>query len=83
MKAHKSLRYIIVLVLGIVFIQGCSRYDPVPVSDCKKVVRHAQKVLGDLAPSKKEMMADCKKASDNDRGCIMASSKKGQVAQCF
>ncbi|OUS29209.1 hypothetical protein A9Q99_08830 [Gammaproteobacteria bacterium 45_16_T64] len=83
MKTHKLLRYIIALVLGAAFIQGCSRYDPVPVSDCSKVVRHAQKVLGDLAPSHKEMMTDCKAASDNDRGCIMASSKKGEVAQCF
>jgi len=64
-------------------LSGCSSYDPVPVSKCSKVVSHAKKTLGKLAPKYSEMMASCKKASDQERGCIMAATKAGQVAQCM
>ena len=64
-------------------IQGCSSYEPVPVAKCKTVVKHAQKVLGSMSPSYKELMTSCKKASDSERGCIMAATKKGHIAQCY
>ncbi|MCJ8319070.1 MAG: hypothetical protein MJK12_05525 [Colwellia sp.] len=82
MKSQKSLRGITGLFVSVLVMQGCSNYEPVPVSECNKVVAHAAKVLGNFAPSHSEMMADCKKSTDNDRGCIMASTKKGQIAQC-
>jgi len=63
-------------------ISACSNYEPVSVAECDKVVAHAAKVLGNFAPKQSVMMADCKKATDNERGCIMASTKKGQIAQC-
>ncbi|PCJ46745.1 MAG: hypothetical protein COA99_02090 [Moraxellaceae bacterium] len=82
MKSQKLFCSIGGLFVCVMSLQACSRYDPVPASDCNKVVSHAQKVLGSMAPSRSEMMTDCKKASDNDRGCIMAATKKGQIAQC-
>ncbi|PCI42803.1 MAG: hypothetical protein COB51_12435 [Moraxellaceae bacterium] len=83
MKAKTSIRFVFALLVSISFLQGCSSYDPVAVSECGKVVKHAQKILGSMAPKRSDMMADCKQASDSDRGCIMAASKKGQVAQCM
>lgn len=64
-------------------ISACSDYDPVAKSDCSKVVSHAQKILGALAPSASELMSQCQSASDSERGCVMASNKKGQLAQCL
>lgn len=83
MKFKSLLPLTLGLVVSASFLQGCSNYDPVKVSQCSKVVSHAQKILGGMAPKRSEMMADCKKASDNDRGCVMAATKKGQVAQCL
>jgi len=83
MKSQKSLIRIAGLFVGVLLMQGCSNYEPVSVSECNKVVAHATKILASFAPSQSEMMADCKKATDNERGCIMASTKKGQIAQCW
>ncbi len=73
------------LILGAILLSvtGCTQHDPVAASDCDKVVKHAQKVLGDMAPSSQELMASCKQASDSERGCVMAATKKGQLAQCM
>ncbi|WP_394388291.1 hypothetical protein [Shewanella woodyi] len=77
-------RVILVLMAGsLLSLSGCSNYDPVPVEKCSEVVKHAQKVLGSMAPDGKTMMADCKAASDSERGCVMAATKKGALAQCM
>jgi len=83
MKAHKTAILFTGLITGSLLIQGCNSYDPVPVSQCKKVVKHAKKVLGKMAPKHSKMIADCKKASDSERGCIMAATKAGAMAQCL
>ncbi len=71
-------------IIGVsVILSACSSYDPVPVSDCGKVVKHAKKVLKEFAPSHAEMTKDCKAATDTERGCIMAATKKGQILQCM
>lgn len=70
-------------LLGLVILTGCSNYDPVPASQCDKVVAHSKKILGDMAPSYKDMMKECKAASDSDRGCAMAAEKPGQLVKCF
>jgi len=82
MKPQKSIKHITSLFIGVLLIQGCNNYDPVSASECNKVVAHATKVLGDFASSYTEMITDCKKATDSERGCIMAATKKGQIAQC-
>ena len=73
------------LLLGAILlcVTGCTQYEPVAASKCDQVVKHARKVLGDLAPSSQELMANCKQASDAERGCVMAATKKGQLAQCM
>ncbi|MBL4827811.1 MAG: hypothetical protein JKY66_08900 [Spongiibacteraceae bacterium] len=71
------------LLLCVLPISGCSDYDPVPKSQCSNVVQHAQKVLGEFSPSYPEMVNDCKSATDKERGCIMASTTKGQILQCM
>ena len=71
------------IMCGFALLSACSNYEPVAASECGAVVKHAQKVLGSLAPSRSEMMANCKNASDKERGCVMASDKKGALAQCM
>jgi len=83
MKALSAKILMTILFTTGLLLTGCSSYDPVPVSKCSKVVSHAKKTLGTLAPKYSEMMASCKKASDQERGCIMAATKAGQVAQCM
>jgi hypothetical protein len=78
-----SRKILIFIVCTIVMTGiGCSSYDPVPVTECKKVVKHARKVLGKLAPKKSEMMEQCEAADDQARGCVMAAKKTGDLMQC-
>jgi len=83
MNSPKSISFTIVLFASVLFFQGCSNYDPVFASDCAGVVSHAKKTLGKLAPKRSKMMADCKKATDNERGCIMAATTKVQISKCM
>ena len=82
MTIKKSAELIFWLFLSTAFLQGCNSYDPVPASQCGKVVRNVAKVLGKMAPSSTEMMADCKKASDEKRGCALAARNTGDLSQC-
>jgi len=63
-------------------IQGCTSYEPVSVKQCTSVVKHAQKVLGKMSPPYEKLLKSCKAATDNERGCIMAAKKMGQITQC-
>jgi len=83
MNSLKSSYPIIGLFVGVLLIQGCSSYEPVPVSQCSSVIKHAKKVLGSAAPKSSEMKANCKEATDQERGCIMAATTKGLIAQCL
>lgn len=83
MKAQLSIGRIMTLLIAPLVITACTDYDPVPASDCSNVVQHAQEVLGNFAPSYNDLMTDCKSASDSERGCVMAATKKGQLAQCM
>ena len=65
-----------------VLLSGCSKADPVPVSECKAVVSHAKRVLGDKAPSSSQMLKQCKAASDEARGCVMAADKPMKLLDC-
>lgn len=82
-QSAKRTAIIAAAVLSTLLISGCSSYDPVPVEKCPEVVRHAQKVLGSMAPAYNQMMSDCKGASDSERGCVMAATKTGKLAQCM
>lgn len=68
--------------LTILVLSGCSKADPVPVTECKAVVSHAKRVLGDKAPSSSQMLKQCKAASDEARGCVMAADKPMKLLDC-
>ena len=70
-------------IASILMLSGCTNYEPVAAGKCPEVVKHAKKVLGAMAPDAKTMMADCKAATDSERGCVMAATKKGALAQCM
>ncbi|NRD74891.1 hypothetical protein HQQ94_17050 [Shewanella sp. VB17] len=78
------IRFFLPLIaISLLSLNGCTNYAPVPAEKCTEVVKHAKKVLGSMAPDGKTMMADCKAASDSERGCVMAATKKGALAQCM
>lgn len=82
MKIFNSIILRLGLITSILIMQGCTSYDPISVKECKKVVKHAQKVLGKMSPPYKDLLKSCKEATDTERGCIMAAKKMGQITQC-
>ena len=83
MKSLNLYGRVITIATAVLFLPSCTDYEPVAASDCDKVVQHAQQVLGNFAPSYADGMKDCKAASDSERGCVLAATKKGQLAQCM
>ena len=77
-----SINKLSVLIIAIVTLTACSKADPVPVSECKKVVSHAKKVLGEQSPSSSKMLKQCKVASDEARGCVLAADKPMKILKC-
>jgi uncharacterized protein YcfL len=69
-------------LLLLVVLAGCSKAEPVPVSECKSVVAHAKRILGDKAPSSSEMLKQCKAATDEARGCVLAADKPMKLLDC-
>ncbi len=81
---NKTLNIIFYLALPLVILTlaSCSKATPVPVSDCDAVVSHVKSVLKDNAPSKSKMLKQCKAATDEARGCVMAADKPMKILQC-
>jgi hypothetical protein len=73
---------LIISLTSIFFLNACSKATPVPVSQCNEVVSHVKKILGKNAPSKSKMLKQCKAASDDARGCVMAADKPMKILQC-
>jgi|GEM_PF-1928700 len=71
-----------VLVLSSLFCLSCESHEPVPVSSCDQVVKHARKLMGEQADSWRKMEAQCKAASDQDRGCVMVADSAADLARC-
>jgi ABC-type uncharacterized transport system auxiliary subunit len=68
------------LLLG---LWGCgNKYEPVAVSKCSKVVKHARKLMGNKADSVSKMTTQCKAASDQERGCVMVADSKADLMRC-
>ena len=61
---------------------ACSQAELVSVSECDKVVAHAQTILKENAPSKAGMLKQCKAATDEARGCVLASDKPMKLLKC-
>ena len=70
------------LLIPLLVLYGCSKPDPVAESECNKVVSHVKSILKDRAPSQSEMLKQCKTASDEARGCVMAANKPMKILQC-
>ncbi|GAW95314.1 MULTISPECIES: hypothetical protein [Colwellia] len=81
---HKTMNIIsyLALPLMVITLVSCSKAPPVAVSECSTVVSHVKKVLKDHAPSKTKMLKQCKAATDEARGCIMAADKPMKILQC-
>ena len=70
----------IVAVLG---LSGCSEnYQPIPVEQCGKVVKHSTSILKKLAKPQAEMIQECRKFTDEQRGCAMQASIVADLANC-
>ena len=69
-------------LLGLLWLGGCKSFDDVPAKDCGKVVSHARKLLGTQADPAAKMMADCKAADSQDRGCAMAADSAADLLRC-
>ena len=66
----------------ILALSSCGEAPKVPPSECKAVVKHVKSVLGKFAPGDKEIMSQCKAATDEARGCAMAAKKPMKLTQC-
>jgi hypothetical protein len=81
-KVMKHLKYLVTLTLSALALTACSQAEMVSESECDKVVAHAKSILKENAPSKADMLKQCKAASDEARGCVMASDKPMKLLQC-
>ena len=70
------------LPLVVITLVSCSKAPPVAVSECDTVISHVKKVLKDRAPNQSSMLKQCKAATDEARGCIMAADKPMKLLQC-
>ncbi|WDE13415.1 hypothetical protein [Thalassomonas haliotis] len=70
------------LILCPCLLLGCSKHEPVAVGQCDKVVAHAKKILGNKGPSTTEMNKQCKAATDDARGCVLAADKPMKLLKC-
>ena len=70
------------LPLVVITLVSCSKATPVPESECEAVVSHVKKVLKDNAPTQSKMLKQCKAATDDARGCIMAADKPMKILKC-
>ncbi|MFY8298779.1 hypothetical protein AAEU28_08420 [Pseudoalteromonas sp. SS15] len=78
----KSISTLAVLSFCGFLLTACSKAESVPESECDKVVAHAKSVLKENAPSKSDMLKQCKATSDEARGCVMAADKPMKLLKC-
>ncbi len=70
-------------IFAVINLSGCSEsFQPVPVSQCGKVVKHTTSILKKLAKPQAEMIQECRKFTDEQRGCAMQASIVHDLAKC-
>jgi len=71
------------LALVLLLPTACSTdYEPIKVGKCNVVVSHTSKLLGKLAKPQSEMINECKKLTDTQRGCAMEASNISALMKC-
>ncbi len=78
----RVLRSFALLILIACSAGACQSYEPVPVSDCRKVVTHARSLLGEKADSWTKMQKSCEEATDEERGCVQAADSAADILRC-
>ena len=79
------LRFFYVISLLLLFagsLSGCRKYPDVPKKYCKEVVKHSRKLLEDQADPFPKMLAECRKASHQARGCALAAKSAADLLRC-
>ncbi len=66
-----------------ILISAHGKDEKVPVEQCPAVVEHVKFIQGVKSPSIAAMMAECKVASDEERGCLISAGSRRQLAQCL
>lgn len=81
---NKTLNIVSYLALPLVVLTlvSCSKAVPVPQSECDAVISHVKSILKDKAPGKSALRKQCKAATDEARGCVMAADKPMKILQC-
>ncbi len=80
---HYLKKLLTAVTLPTLFVlAGCENHDPVAVSECPKLVKHSQGILKALARPTPEMMAECKKMSDEQRGCVKNANIVHDLVKC-
>ena len=82
MTAFNPAKFLSIIALLMLTLTACSKYEPVSVDQCAKVVSNARKVMGSTADSKSEMMKQCKAATDQERGCANVATTKADLMRC-
>lgn len=67
---------------GLFVLSGCENHEPVAVSECPKLVKHSQGILKALARPTSEMIAECKKMTDEQRGCVKNANIVHDLVKC-
>ena len=81
----KKLSNLVITIpfVAILGLSGCSEnYQPIPVEQCGKVVKHSTSILKKLAKPQAEMIQECRKFTDEQRGCAMQASIVADLANC-
>ena len=70
------------LACASLLLSACTNHHPVPSTECPKLVKQSQKILGQLARPTNEMMAECKKLTDEQRGCVKEAKIVHDLVSC-
>lgn len=71
------------LVGASILMTAYGQDEKVSAELCPKIASHIQDIQLHQAPSLSAVLASCKVASDEERGCMLAASSSQQLAKCL
>ena len=83
MTVKLPLLAMVSLVGSSILVSAYGQDKKVSVEQCPAVVKHVRFIQGSKAPSRAALMAECKVASDEERGCLMSAGNRHQLAKCI